>query len=344
MGTEVSLPQVPGIPPHSNCRIVVVGPKSGDSALVELARLPPEARIIATGSTIEELKSDGGLFTEGNVLLNINGTGQKLGPIVSEMPFLTWFHSSHAGLDQAVCPELIAIPDLVVTNAKGVFSWSLAEYVMGACLYFAKDISRLNKQSEAREWIKYDMIGLRGQTMGIVGYGDIGRATAKLAKAFDMNVLALRRNPDLSRGDPLIDELFGMSHLQEVMSRSDYLVCALPLTEATRNIFSAEVFAHAKPGQVFINIGRGAVVADEALIAALGADGPLRGAALDVFSTEPLPESSPYWGLQNVLLSPHNADQTAGFRNDSVRFFTQLCKKFIAGEDFDCVVSIKDGY
>ena len=341
MGSEIS---VPGIPPPSKCRIVVVGPKNGDASLAELSNLPKEARIIATGSTIDELRRDGELFTEANVLLNITGTGATLGPILSEMPFLTWFHSSHAGLDSAICPELKAIPDLVVTNAKGVFSSSLAEYVMGACLYFAKDFARLDKQREAHRWEKFDMKVLKGQTMGIVGYGDIGRATAQIARAFGMKIVALRRNPDLSAGDPLIDQCLGFSGLGQIMTQSDYLVCALPLTDATRNIFNGEVFAQAKCGQVFINIGRGAVVHDESLIAALGSDGRLRGAALDVFSPEPLLETSPYWGMSNLLLSPHNADQTETFRHDTVRFFTEQCKKFVAGEDLESVVNIMEGY
>jgi D-2-hydroxyacid dehydrogenase (NADP+) len=138
--------------------------------------------------------------------------------------------------------------------------------------------------------------------------------------------------------------MYGFDGLHEVMEKSDYLVVALPLTDKTKRIFNAEVFSHAKLNQVFINVGRGALVDDDALVYALGVNGPLLGAALDVFTVEPLPESSPYWNLSNVLLSPHNADQTADFRQRSVRFFTENCKRFVAGQDLESIINIKDGY
>lgn len=135
-----------------------------------------------------------------------------------------------------------------------------------------------------------------------------------------------------------------MDSLQEVMQLSDYLVVALPLTNATKGLFNKDVFEHAKLNQVFINVGRGGLVVEEDLVFALGVDGPLLGAALDVFVVEPLPESSPLWSLSNVLISPHNADQTADFRHRSVHFFTENCKRFIAGEELEAVVNVKSGY
>ena len=127
------------------------------------------------------------------------------------------------------------------------------------------------------------------------------------------------------------------------MQRSDYLVTALPLTPGTKRIFSSEVFSSAKSGQVFINVGRGGLVDDAALIEALS-NGTLRGAASDVFSEEPLPADSPYWDLPNLIISPHNADQTVDFRHRAVRAFTENCKLFLKGEDFDSVVDLSRGY
>lgn len=128
------------------------------------------------------------------------------------------------------------------------------------------------------------------------------------------------------------------------MERSDFLVVALALTKDTRHFINADSFAHAKDGQVFINVGRGAVVDEEALIEALGNGGRLTGAALDVFTVEPLPKESPFWSLDNVLISPHNADQTFDFKHRSVRFFTENCKRFLNGEELLNRVDWKAGY
>lgn len=181
--------------------------------------------------------------------------------------------------------------------------------------------------------VRYSVLELRGATLGIVGYGDIGRTTARLAKTYGMKVLALtrrKRAPSDVDDDPWVDELLddgGSSNsLNRVFAESDYILCALPLTPATRNMIGAEQFSVAKQGSVFINVGRGPVVNEEALIAALqtrssSEGGRLKGAALDVFSVEPLPESSPLWSLDNVLLSPHNMDQTDTFMQESTAFF-----------------------
>lgn len=129
------------------------------------------------------------------------------------------------------------------------------------------------------------------------------------------------------------------------MASSDYLVNALPLTPETTGIFNTEAFAASKPGQVFINIGRGPSVDEDALIQALKAENSrLAGAALDVFAVEPLPATSELWTLPNVLLSPHNADQTVDFRHKSVKFFTDNCRKFLAGEELDAMIDIASGY
>jgi phosphoglycerate dehydrogenase-like enzyme len=163
MGVESSV--MDAIPKQalSSCRIVVVGPKSGDPSLLELSNLPQEARILATGANVDEIRKDGDTFTEANVLLNISGNAAALGPIISEMPFLQWFHSSHAGVEHIMCPELLENPELVVTNAKGVFSQSLGEYTIAACLYFAKSFARLERQRVAKDWQKFNMELLPGK-------------------------------------------------------------------------------------------------------------------------------------------------------------------------------------
>jgi phosphoglycerate dehydrogenase-like enzyme len=146
---------------------------------------------------------------------------------------------------------------------------------------------------------------LRGSTLGVVGYGDIGRACAKLAKVYGMRVVALRRNPKLSENDPYCDVAYGndAESLNRIMSESDYILVSAPLTEETRGLVGPIAFSHTKQNAVFINLGRGPIVDEKELIKTLKS-GRLKGAALDVFATEPLPVDSELWDLENVLISP----------------------------------------
>ena len=191
---------------------------------------------------------------------------------------------------------------------------------MMACSYFAKDLPRMLKNKKNKSWDNYDIEELRGKTMGIIGYGDIGRACAKMASVYGMRIVALRRHPNLSQKDPLCDRVYGTDKesLNQLMAESDYIVCAAPATPETIGMISAEALGHAKSTAVFINVGRGPIVDEEALIRCLQ-DGKLKGAGLDVFAVEPLPEDSPLWEMDNVLPSPHNMDKTkVGFRNGAV--------------------------
>lgn len=139
-------------------------------------------------------------------------------------------------------------------------------------------------------------------------------------------------------------QVYGIDQLKKIVAESDYLVVCMALTSATKKMINADVLRHAKRGQILINIGRGALIDEEAMIRALQ-NGTLAGAALDVFTVEPLPESSPLWGLPNVLLSPHNVDLLHNSRHMSVRFFTENCRKFLAQEPFEnCVVDKTAGY
>ena len=245
-------------------------------------------------------------------------------------------HVRSAGIDFLESDELPLLhkKGIVMTNAKGQFSSSLAEYVMMACSYFAKDIPRLLSQKKAKVWNDFDIEELRGKTMGIVGCGDIGRSAAKLASVYGMKVVALRRNPEKSKNDPICDEVFGTGKLalQKLMSISDYVVCSAPSTVETRGMVNADAFKAAKPNQVFINLGRGPVVDEDALVESLK-DGTLKGAALDVFSTEPLPADHELWDIENVLISPHNMDKTETFMKEATEFFVnEQLPRFILGD------------
>ncbi len=240
-------------------RIVVVAPLSGEASLSELIHLPIEAKIVAQGTSFEQLQAldNREEWSTCNILFNVSGNSKTLPEIILNMPYLKWIHSITAGLDHIICPEIMNNREIVLTNAKGIYSSSLAEYSLGICLYFNKQIPRLLKNQQERKWDQFIMNELRGKTLGIVGYGDIGRACAKLAKSFGMKVICLRRRPELSRNDRLVDKVVGNDRVIEIMAESDFLISALALVPDTVHFIGKKELLSAKKGQVFINIGRG---------------------------------------------------------------------------------------
>jgi len=268
--------------------------------------------------------------------------------LLAAFPSIEWVHCRSAGLDFVVSEELseVIMDQAIMTNAKGQFSSTLAEYTMMACSFFAKDLPRLMQQKKDKNWGKYDVEELRGKTLGVVGYGDIGRACAKLAHVYGMRIIALRRNPHISKNDPFVDVVYHSDKrsLNKLMSESDYIVCSAPSTVESRGLVNASAFQAVKKNAVFINLGRGPVVDESALIEALKS-GKLRGAALDVFEDEPLPQTNELWELDNVLISPHNMDQTATFMHEATEFFVnENLPRFICGEDLLNPVNPKLGY
>jgi phosphoglycerate dehydrogenase-like enzyme len=261
---------------------------------------------------------------------------------------IAWIHSRSAGIDHVMSPTLANAGDKVVmTNAKGCYSSTLAEYTMLAISYFAKDLPRLLRNQGSKNWEKYSIEEIRGKTLGIVGYGDIGKAAARLAHAYGMDIVALKRKKSNDDALSLCNRVYISSEheggqkeaLHRIMGESDYILCAMPLTEETRGIFDKEAFEHAKPNSVFINVGRGPIVDEDALIEALENGNRLRGAGLDVFATEPLPVDSPLWNMSNVLVSPHN------MMNESVGFFVdENLPRFLRGEVLLNPVDKRAGY
>lgn len=272
---------------------------------------------------------------------------KQLPALLQRFPSLEWIHVRSAGIDFLVSDELSQAPSVpIMTNAKGQFSSSLAEYTMMACSYFAKDLPRLMRQKQRKEWSKYNVEELRGKTLGIVGYGDIGRACAKVAHVYGMKIVALRRNPKLSMHDPYCTTVYGTDKvsLNKLMSESDYIVCSAPSTVETRGMIDRNAFEAVKEGAVFINLGRGPVIDEEALMEALK-NGRLKGAALDVFTEEPLPKDNALWEMDNVLISPHNMDQTATFMHEATEFFVyENLPRFLCGKDLLNQVEPKLGY
>jgi phosphoglycerate dehydrogenase-like enzyme len=275
------------------------------------------------------------------VILHWAGPRDLLRSTFLASPGVRWVHSRSAGLDKILFPELLesAVP---LTNGSGVFSASLGEFVLAAILFFAKDFRRMLRNQEAGRWEQFDVEEISGQTVGIVGYGDLGRAVASRVHAMGMRVLALRRHAPESF-DPLISRHFGPAELLPMLAECDYVVVATPLTSETRHMISDAAFAAMKPTAIVINIGRGPVIDQAALVRALTQE-EIRGAALDVFEKEPIPPGDPIYRMRNVLLSPHCADHTKDWLNQAMRFFLEQYQRFLSGQPLKNVVDKHLGY
>ncbi len=270
------------------------------------------------------------------------GQADVLEGLLGQAPQLRWVHSLSAGVETLLFPGLLAHP-LTLTNGRGMFKRSLAEFVIAGCLFFAKDMRRLRASQAKGAWDPFYMQELHGRTLAIVGYGEIGRAAAGLAKAFGMRVLAYRRRPELSRADPLVDRVYGHGELPEMIAQADYLCAAAPNVPSATGLIGAPEFAAMKPGLVIINVGRGPTIVESELIAALQS-GRIRGAALDVFDTEPLPAGHPLYSLDNVLMSPHCADRVEGWLDIAMSVFLENYDHFVAGRPLVNVVDKQAGY
>jgi len=257
-------------------------------------------------------------------------------------PKLQWAHSLSVGVENSLFPELVASP-VPLTNARGAYSRALAEFVVGASLFFNKQFDHMRRQQSEGRWVDMDVDELHGKTMGIVSYGSIGQHCAVLAKAFGMKVHALRRRPELSASDPLVDVSYGIPQLKEMLAVADFAVVCSPITPETRGLIGRSELAVMKPSSVLINVGRGPVIVESALIEALR-EKRIRGAALDVFDKEPLPEGHPFYSLDNVLLSPHSADHTPGWTGRSMQLFIDNFLRFAQGEPLQNLVDKKAGY
>jgi len=278
-----------------------------------------------------------------DVIFNWSGSLSLIRDVFLMSPGVRWIHSRSAGLARTLFRELIA-SDIVMTNGSGVFSPSHGEFALGAILYFAKDFRRMIRNQMAARWEPFDILPISSQTVGIVGYGDIGRAVASRVRAMGMNVLAVKRHASTqSSPDPFADRIYAPDQRLAMLPQCDYVVVAAPLNGETVGLISEAEFAAMRPTAVIINVGRGPVIDERAMVNALSQH-KIKGAALDVFDEEPLPAGHPFYKLENVLLSPHCADHTPDWLDNAMRFFLAQFDKFRRGEPLLNVVDKKLGY
>lgn len=328
------------------------------------ARVRPQdlARIqaAAPGSRIVNLSVEGladGPVDDVEVLLRGWLVAEAFDRLLSRAPHLTWVHSATSGVERALTPAALA-RDVLVTNARGVFSRPIAEHVLLMILAVSRHLPELLELQRERTWQPLEGRELRQLTIGIVGYGSLGRSVASLASSFGARVIAMRRRPTATEpggptdgsdeGDdfafePRLDRVLGPDGLHELLGESDFVVLAAPLTPETEGMIDEPALAAMRRDAWLINVARGRLIDDTALIRALR-DHRIGGAALDAFRDEPLPQSSPYWELPNVILTPHTAWSSARVLDRSIDLFCDNLVRFSRGEPLRNVVDPTAGY
>ena len=317
----------------------------------------PGARIVTV--SVEGL-ADGPL-EDVEVMLRGWLTSEAFDRLLVRAPRLTWVHSATSGVERALTPAARE-RGLVVTNARGVFSRPIAEYVLMMILAVSRRLPQLLELQRERTWQPLEGAELRDVTVGIVGLGSIGRAVGALATAFGCRVVAVRRRPeqdgrdagagagegngageDRTFGTAMLDRVGGPETLPELLGESDFIVLAAPLTPETEEMINDTTLAMVKPGAWLINVARGRLIDERALIRALR-EGPLGGAVLDTFRDEPLPPMSSFYDLPNVIVTPHTAWSSGRVLDRSVELFCDNLRRFAAGEPLINVVDPTAGY
>ncbi|MGW8718273.1 D-2-hydroxyacid dehydrogenase [Streptomyces althioticus] len=298
--------------------------------LPRLGRLAGRVRIEhADGSTLAER------LPHADVLLVWDFTSHAVRRAwPGEGPRPRWVHTASAGVDHLLCPELAA-SDTVVTNARGVFDGPIAEYVAGLVLAFAKDLPRTLRLQRERTWLHRETRRVAGTRACVVGSGPIGRAVAGTLEALGVRTALV--------GRAARDGVHGPEDLDRLLARADWVVAAAPLTEETRGMFDARRFGLMQPSAYFVNVGRGELVVEDALVRAVR-DRWIAGAALDVFTAEPLAADSPLWELDDVVVSPHMSGDTVGWRDELAAQFVELYELWEAGRPLENVVDKRRGY
>jgi phosphoglycerate dehydrogenase-like enzyme len=260
---------------------------------------------------------------------------------------LRWIQLTAAGVGSQLFPELVESP-VVLTNARGLHAVSMSEHALGSMLAFARklhlarDAQAKGAWAQEQQWLEPPPFGqLSGSTLGLVGLGAVGGALAERARALGMRVVAVRRHP--AKDPAPADEQWGPERLLDLVACADWLVLAAPLTPATRGLIGRSELARMRPHAVLVNLGRGPLVDQEALVEVLHA-GRIAGAALDVFEKEPLPASSPLWTMSQVIVTPHVAGFGPRFWERTCELFARNLKAWLAGEPLINVVDKRAGY
>ena len=300
-----------------------------------LLRLPRYAAD-HTGSPIERTAEEEArwrqLLQQAEILFDFDQTHREDLPDLA--PNVRWIQATSAGIGQFVKRMGYdkRMPDTVFTTASGVHAEPLAEFCVMAMLMFNKGLLRMVRDQERKHWERYAGTDLVGRTLVVIGMGTIGRKVARMGKAFGMTVVGVKRRPEgIDPASLNLNELHSPAELLGVLPRAEYLVLITPHTPETERMIGARELATLPPGAIVINVARGAVLDETALIESLRS-GHLGGAALDVFTEEPLPDDSPLWEMPNVLVSPHSGSTSDRENGRLTNLFCENLRRYLNGE------------
>lgn len=300
-----------------------IGKNLGDVAPM---RVQPDGALLRDGAAVEAeaLKLDAAYASPD--IFRVPEAARGFFRAVLKSPTVRWLQSGAAGLDDAAFQRVAAKGVAITANDAAAIP--IAEYVLAEVLAVFQNQAARRKAQAERRWDRLSFREIAGTTWLIVGLGSIGNAVATRAKAFEATVLGIRRDP--AKGGTA-DEIAGIDALPRLLPRADVVVIATPLTDATTHLVDAAFLAGLKPGAVLVNIARGKVVDEAALLASLERGRPAH-AVLDVFSTEPLPAQSPFWAHPRVTVTAHAAARGDGFLARGDRLFLDNLARFRAGE------------
>ncbi|RUW50803.1 D-2-hydroxyacid dehydrogenase [Mesorhizobium sp. M1A.F.Ca.ET.072.01.1.1] len=316
---------------------IIVSSDAPDGPIAALAETHPDLRVLGCDSyeVLPDLIADTGAEVVFTIKFD-RGSRYPRAALV-ESPTVRWVSVGGSGTDHLRPWDPTRV---TITNSAGVAADMMAEYVFGAMLSFSLGLRGFAREQAARSWTAGKVEPIQGKTLLILGLGKTGQAVAIRARAFGMTTLGVRASP---KPTDHIDEVHGMADLPGLWGRADFILCAVPLLESTRGIVGSEAFSAMKPSVVLIDVSRGGVVDEAALLAALDG-GRIKGAALDVFAVEPLPPAHPLWGYENVIVTPHCSSVYDGWDVKSARMFAENLTRYRRGEPLANVVDPGHGY
>jgi phosphoglycerate dehydrogenase-like enzyme len=311
-------------------RCVVVGDMPPAAGRYLLDALPHVTWTELEGASADDL-------ARADVLFVWDFRWRGLAAILPRLAALRWVHAASAGVDHLMGPHL-RDRDIRLTNSTGVYEGAIAEYVLALILEHVKGLDETRRAQAARRWAYRETRSLDGLHVVIVGAGRIGTAIATLVQRLGVTVTGIRRSPRSAKDGPY-REILGVDALIGVVREADFVVVATPASTSTTGLIDASVLESMPPHAMLINVGRGAAVDTEALVASL-VSGAIAGAALDVFDVEPLPKASPLWDTPNLLISPHMSGDVVGWDTSVAVLFVDNATRFLDGRQLISLVEI----
>ncbi|MET0388490.1 MAG: D-2-hydroxyacid dehydrogenase, partial [Polyangiales bacterium] len=318
--------------PHT----ILINAELPEFLIARIREAAPKTRVL----TQRELSDRPELWRETEVLLTQHVAPARL----AEATDLRWIQTAGAGVDWLLVPEVVARKELTITNASGVHPDQIAEHSLMLILALTRRLPRVFAQQREQRWdaepFRFNIPTLKGRTLGILGVGAIGLRLAQLGAAFGLRVIGSRRSAEPA---PHVERIYGPDQLDELLTQSDYLVNALPLTAATRKLLGARELALLPRDAIVINIGRGPTIDTDALVAALRS-GHLGGAGLDVTDPEPLPSAHPLWHLDNTIITPHYSGGHPTYLQQVTQIFLDNLQHYAQDKPLQNRVDVHAGY